>query len=245
MDSANKRTRSRRGRRKRQSQETQTGARLAKSTVHNRQFRGAMTMTSPLGMIGMPDRLRVVLTYSQSNQYSGAPAPSAQVFRANSCFDPDFSGVGHQPSFFDKIAAVYGRYYVVGFALEVHITQQAAATQATEWVVCYSDQNISANTVEELTEAKYQASGMLGLPTGAGTVVKYYMPEMNIQKIMGQPVTEPDDNMYAGVGADPADIVWVIVKVATVDSTANASVRIRCILYQDVIFKDVLSQSSS
>jgi len=245
MDSAKNKRGGGRNRRKQARQEVVTGRRLDKSVVHRKQFSGPMTMSSPLGMIGMPDRFRVILPYSELNAYSGSALPSAQVFRMNSCFDPDFSGVGHQPSYFDKIAAIYGRYYVVGFALEVHITQQAAATQATEWVVCYSDQNISANTVEELTEAKYSVSGMLGLPTGGGSTAKVYLPEMNLQKLMGQPVTEPDDNMYAGVGSDPSDVAWGIIKLQTVDATANVSARVRAILYQDVIFKDVLSQSSS
>lgn len=235
----------RRNRRRCSGRERNRDTRVSKSTIHGRQFRGIMTMTSPLGMLGMPDRLRVVLPYSQLNLYSGSALPSAQVFRVNSAFDPDFSGTGHQPSYFDKISAVYGRYYVAGFSLEVHISQQAAATQATEWVVCYSDQNISANTVEELTEAKYQMSGILGLPTGAGAVAKVFMPEMTTQKLMGQPITEPDDNMYADVGANPNDVAWGIIKLQTVDATANVSARIRAILYLDIIFKEVLSQSTS
>ena len=59
-----------------------------------------------------PDVMQVQLTYSRSGAFTGA-APRSNVFRGNSCFDPDFSGVGAQPRGFDQWKAFYRRYRVI------------------------------------------------------------------------------------------------------------------------------------
>lgn len=49
----------------------------------------------------------------------GAGSPASYQFRANSMFDPDYSGVGHQPMFRDEMAAQYQYYTVVSSYIKV------------------------------------------------------------------------------------------------------------------------------
>lgn len=51
---------------------------------------------------------------------AGAGSYAVNEFRANSLFDPDKSGVGHQPSNFDRLALLYDRYTVLGAKCTVH-----------------------------------------------------------------------------------------------------------------------------
>lgn len=74
-------------------------------------FKRYASIGSTLG--AFPPRKTVALRYVQTltlNATSGASATN--VFRANSVFDPDFTGTGHQPMFHDIYSQIYGQYKV-------------------------------------------------------------------------------------------------------------------------------------
>ncbi len=83
--------------------------------------------TAPKGTVGFesvpsffPDRMRGKMAFS--NTYTFSPAAgsvSSTVFRLNSVFDPDYTGVGTSIASYGNIAAIYGRYRV--FSAEVYM----------------------------------------------------------------------------------------------------------------------------
>lgn len=210
-----------------------------------RQFALPMTVTFPANLVGFPDRLVTILKYSENYTFnSGTATPSAQVWALNSAYDPNNSGVGHQPSFYDTFSSVYGRYFVRRFKIEVQI-ENTTATVGLYAVCNYSDQSISGNSVEQIIEAKYSKYQTLSLPTGNAAVKSIIMPWMSSMKIMGQPNTEADDNMYAGVASNPSDIAWGVLKMCSVDNATAMTAIARVVIYQEVVFKDLLPQISS
>jgi len=64
---------------------------------------------------------KVVHKYASVNNGidPGLAAPGAYIFRANSLFDPDFTGTGAQPLGFDQMAAMYNRYTVTNAQIRV------------------------------------------------------------------------------------------------------------------------------
>ena len=78
---------------------------------------------------GFPDRMVTKLRYVDNFNLTGAAGVvGANVFRFNSCFDPDLSGVGHQPMYFDQFCGAagtgpYGRYRVISAKATVSFMQ--------------------------------------------------------------------------------------------------------------------------
>lgn len=56
-----------------------------------------------------------------------AGQPQTWIFRANSTYDPDYSGVGHQPMFRDEMAAKYNYYTVLSSTVEIIFPAQDTA----------------------------------------------------------------------------------------------------------------------
>lgn len=64
---------------------------------------------------GFPDRFQTKLKYGDVIQLTaGAGTVALWQFRLTSLYDPDFTGTGHQPQWFDQIAGVYWKYRVRG-----------------------------------------------------------------------------------------------------------------------------------
>lgn len=65
----------------------------------------------PIG--GFPARRTTVLRYVEDFTLNPGVATSAvNVFSINNLYDPNFTGTGHQPMFFDNYAALYSKYRV-------------------------------------------------------------------------------------------------------------------------------------
>lgn len=69
---------------------------------------------------GFPERLKTKLHYCDVVQLAASAGnPGIYQFRMNSLFDPDYTGVGHQPQWFDQLSAVYNFYKVLGSKITV------------------------------------------------------------------------------------------------------------------------------
>lgn len=69
----------------------------------------------PLPLGGMGTSHLVKLRYSQTFVLDpGAGLAAIQAFRANGLQDPDLTGIGHQPSNFDRWSLFFDRYTVLG-----------------------------------------------------------------------------------------------------------------------------------
>lgn len=209
----------------------------------DQQFKAPWSLTFPPGMIGFPDRLGVTLKYSETFSYSGSATPAAQVYMINSCFDPNVSGVGHQPSYYDTLQAIYARYCVTSFSAIIEFSNHAAL--GVYAVANYSDQNISGNSVEQLTEAKLAKTVNLGNVNQGTAQRRLVMPRTTLSRVMGQKFLESDPNMYAAVGSNPSDQAFLIIKVAADDGVTAITVQCKVTLLFEVDFKDLLPQVSS
>lgn len=68
-----------------------------------------------LPLSGFPIKKVVRLKYATEFQMNPlSNAIGKYLFRANSCYDPDFSGIGHQPVGFDEWMKIYSHCTVIG-----------------------------------------------------------------------------------------------------------------------------------
>jgi hypothetical protein len=214
------------------------GGRRLPEAIDRSQFAPPVSVSFPPNCIGFPDRLTTILKYVEVNTHTGSATPSAQAWACNSAYDPNFSGSGHQPSFFDNFSAIYGRYFVRTFKVELEITNTLATT-AVEAVCVYSDVSVTGSTVDQISESKYSKWCTVGLSTSGTSVRRITMPWMSSAKLMGQPFTEADDNMYSDIGSGPIDTAFCITKLAAVDGITTMTAIVKTSIFMEVVFKDL------
>jgi len=187
---------------------------------------------------GFPDQLRCVLKYKENGVlFTGSTTPAAQVYRLNSLFDPNLTGTGHQPNYYDQLTAVYQQYCVTAAKMTCTIFNEGTVEVTS--VLVYSDVNVSTQSVENLQEARWAAIANNGLQNSGSSVRKLTLPTASIANIMGERNLNSDPNIYTGTGTNPTDPCYGIFKMAGVDGVTTTKVIVNFEILFDCIFKEL------
>lgn len=174
----------------------------------------------------------VKLTYVQ--QITLTPpvgsATGTYVFRANSCFDPDFSVGGHQPLYFDQYSAVYDHYRVVGSSIKVDAVTPSGVN-AMYFVVFPSTISIGLTDTLQSVYEQQRAGAPVFLPIARrrGSRIKKYASTRQVMGITksqmygdeyaARTVNNPTNEWYWNLLSEPDDatttgqLVYCTVKI--------------------------------
>lgn len=170
---------------------------------------------------GLGNRTKCCLMYVDKNIVIGGAAVGAMQFynfRVTSFFDPDFSGIGHQPLGFDQLAALHERYIVTGVKYKVTFTSRSTTNNGLVGV-SINDKEVPTTTFRNLIEqgqGEYQVISIQPSSTATRTFVGYINPA----KVMGQTYQEyiTDGNNQADVNNNPVDNVWFSIFTSDIAS---------------------------
>lgn len=204
----------------------------------------SLTVLRPGVNAVLPDSYRTKLRYSTYYQgYSAAGTPLHRTYNANSVFDPDLTGAGHQPRGFDQLAALYGRYRVNAIQVKVSIANLTNAGLLIAQIWVDNEASDPGGTVRyEMNNQK-----MLGTTVGgAGAEVTVLKKTWQLWKVASPTKRkyDDDDRYQAIVTTDPLE---AIVLHFVLDSPQANVFSTECMieLNYDVTFFDAKTISSS
>lgn len=145
-----KRTKSSNGGRRKRTKRSRVARSKRKRTVRN-------LSTVKLGL-GFPKKVLVTHKYNEQvaiNTGAGG-LMSNQLFSCNGMFDPNTTGVGHQPYYFDQLTTLYDHYCVIGSKIKLRIAKSDVTTVPCT-VGVYINDDTTATT--SLTTAMEYSSG--------------------------------------------------------------------------------------
>lgn len=184
--------------------------------------------------------LRTVVTYSDWITINpGSGVAGTHIYAANGLYDPDITGVGHQPTGFDQMMILYNEYVVLGSTITVHVRSTDTAVTGCP-IMCGIF--LEDFATPDLDFRKYVENGN-GVYTSAdiqasGSALKTLRHKADIAKFSNQDVY--DEQGFAGsVSANPSDTHYYHIVIAPMDNFSDIPpcqffVEIR----YDVVFKD-------
>lgn len=196
--------------------------------------------TAHMGLVSSP-RLMVSLPYSDVYTVPSSANPAAQVWRINSIFDPDLTGVGHQPLGTDQYALLYSKYQVHGCKLDIKVISDTAVS--FNGVIVASDTDSSSATVLVAQEDKLATPFSIG-PIGARNVY-HFKKYFAMKQIHGKKRIDQIDDLAAAVGANPVDPIYAWIKVAAYDNATTAKIYYNVRLTYYVEFFDPINPAQS
>lgn len=192
---------------------------------------------------GFPNSIITKLRYCDVYTLTSTTgATTSRVFRANGCNDPDYTGVGHQPMFWDQWTAIYNYYCVLGS--KIHVTFKGTSSYST--VVCLQGSSTTSlsSTVSTYLE---QNNGVHTIVGPSNTMPEELFMTYSPLEQMGQEVKNDGSSMTA-VGADPSageGTYYYGLLATTSDAASTSTVDVIVEIEYTVKFSELSKNSGS
>lgn len=184
-------------------------------------------------VVGFPNKYYTRLRYAQiiSIDPSNSGLSATHVFRANSLYDPDLTGAGHQPLYRDELALIYGKYCVMGAKCTMTpIIEGIPQTSQFYYGLAHGNNTSDYQTMslENLLEQERTSKVLRTQPANTYianapiskmiTAKTYFSLKKDLQK------NGKDDTVSAAMGANPAlqhyFICWGVHPTGATEPTA-------------------------
>lgn len=194
---------------------------------------------------GFPKKLTVTHKYVENISAgftSTAGSLATYSFRLNSLFDPNETGTGHQPMYFDQVSALYNHYHVIGAKAVIKITPETTTTNTSRCAV-YTDDNgtvtpTSLDTIAEQTLGKGIKYFLAGNNNYQTFVCKW-----SARKTFGKGVLANND-LGALAGANPAELSHLVI-ACQADDVATIGFNFTIHLEQIAVWTELKDIASS
>lgn len=155
-----------------------------------------------------PRKMRAVLRYSSTfNLEPGVGQTAHRIFRASSIYDPDLTGLGHQPYGHDTFQSIYNHYRVVKAVCKITSVEGEGNAIFGLTITDDSTVNTTYDTVREVKPTKWLAVGPANQAqslTQTYDAMQAFGPAMQ-ERLVGSFGINPDEGQYFDVWMQPAN----------------------------------------
>lgn len=164
------------------------------------------------------------------------------VFRANDCFDPNLTGVGHQPKGFDELMARYDHFSVIGSKMIVKYMPNTPQAGNTSYMGIYLSDNGTrvtghanvADLLESRAAGRYITVGDSAFSGRKNMVYSTFSAKKFFRKkeIIG-------DSLYRGdIATSPTEQAYFEIYSASVGSVDSSAVNLLVSIDYLVVFTE-------
>lgn len=190
-----------------------------------------MTLYSSIGgvMTTFPKTLRTKFTYTDNftlTQTGGVGLPVARVYRMNSCFDPDYTGAGGQPRYFDSLCgptngtAPYLNYRVIHSSISCKVFPTSSAATDANCLFAIIPSNSPTDIAGTVDEMRHRPNAKFAYIAGIGSYKPYSVRNSGaIKSFLAIKDLQDDATTYAAYNANPATaLYWQLTQSAIADA---------------------------
>lgn len=206
-----------------------------------KKYRKKPAMMQRINRPVMPDTVMVKLRYHTNILLDPAAGLAANhFFRANGIYDPDYTGVGHQPMGMDQWAAFYQHFQVLGSRLTARFVSQsdAASTGTALAGVGLQRSATSVASVDSVVEARDANTRIMTSANAKQDIT--VTRNFSAKRFFGVKDVRDNDHLQGLCsGSDPAQVAYFNVFLAPLVSSADvASTTVSVLIEYIVLFKE-------
>jgi hypothetical protein len=198
------------------------------------------------GISPLPHTLHTKLKYAEHVDISGpSGAVGLYVFNASSLYDPNYTGVGHQPRGFDQIMPLYDHFVVLRSRMKVQLVN-TSQTLLVMGGVAVSAAVTNQGDWDDYAEGPWSSVGSLGLTYTSGHSPPYFFEaSYDAKKNLGIPDPLTSDKLQGTISANPTDNAFYHIFIQDAAETSTVSTRALVEIEYDCAFIEPLNPAQS
>lgn len=147
--------------------------------------------------------------------HAGAIKPATDstacyLFRANSTYDPDFTGVGHQPRGFDQFMTMFDHCTVIGSKITIKLHNGDAVGPGVVATLSLRDDSVCPDPTTQLETPGVQKAilGVQGSGRDTGTLIQTFSAKKFFRR---KPLSDP--NLACSAIANPSEQAFYVLQL--------------------------------
>jgi len=154
-----------------------------------------------VGKAGFPKILKNTLKYTDAVVMTVTAGAGSYLFSCNGLYDPNITGTGHQPMYFDQLMAVYDHYTVTSSRIKAYYVPDSTITTGF-MVTLYIDDDTATHATGLAAAERDSCKSVVIRPSSQVTTVLYN--SWNAVKYFG-PNPLANDNLQGSSSANPTE----------------------------------------
>lgn len=154
---------------------------------------------------------------SRTSVASVSGVAAVKVFSANGMYDPDITGVGHQPRGFDQLMALYDHYVVIASKITVWFQNDDASANAAIPFVAVLDRATANTDPRDYLES---ANVCYRAISENGDNCHCLVSQINPNKFLGRSKPMADPDLKGSTGSNPDEQVYFHVGAVGIQDTS-------------------------
>lgn len=162
----------------------------------------------------------VKFTYADSFTLNPAAALADQyIYSCNGIYDPDITGIGHQPRGFDQVMSLYDHYVVIGAKLTLY-AWNPDTTYGNMTTVHIQDDATTTTDPEDIMERRNAKMKILSSRNGGidNAIITY---QVNPNTFLGRSKPLADPDLKGSTAANPTEQAYFVISTFGVSNTAD------------------------
>lgn len=151
-----------------------------------------IALALPRTLSALPNGIKTTMKYSmRTSLASVAGTPAVRVFSCNGVYDPDITGIGHQPRGFDQLMNLFDHFVVIGAKATVWFQPADTNTVGSVCFISVQDNNPAFTDSRDYFEAANVATRAI---SQNGDNAHCLVSTINPSKFLGRskPMADPD-----------------------------------------------------
>lgn len=161
---------------------------------------------------------------------------AGHVFSANGLYDPDITGVGHQPIGFDQLMQLYDHYTVVGAKCRAYFTN-VDTVNPYFGAIAVRDGNALSTDTREIVENGYVTMKQMTVG-GAGGDNCDLATSVDVAKFLGRTNALADADLKGSSGNNPSEQLYFHIYGFTSRQVDGGELACNVVIDYDVVFHE-------